>query len=53
MAPVVSTGGHYTCDVLQADGHWLRFNDANVDIVPLHDVMEQKPYLLFYERTHA
>lgn len=29
------TGGHYTADVMQADGKWLRFNDAQVSTVDL------------------
>ncbi|KXZ42153.1 hypothetical protein GPECTOR_194g321 [Gonium pectorale] len=43
-------GGHYTADVLQPDGRWLRFNDAVVDLVPESLVLSERPYLLFYQR---
>ena len=45
------TGGHYTADALQHDGRWLRFNDAEVDAVPLDAVLSERPYLLFYQRV--
>ncbi len=44
-------GGHYTSDVLQPDGRWLRFNDAVVDLVAEGTVLAEKPYLLFYQRV--
>ncbi len=44
-------GGHYTSDVLQPDGRWLRFNDAVVDLVAEGTVLVEKPYLLFYQRV--
>lgn len=47
------TGGHYTADVLQGEGRWLRFNDAVVDMVSEKTVLLEKPYLLFYQRVHA
>jgi len=42
--------GHYTTDVVQPEGHWLRFDDDNVFSVGLNAVMAEKPYLLIYER---
>lgn len=47
------TGGHYTADVLQPDGRWLRFNDAVVDAVNEAAVLAERPYLLFYQRCAA
>lgn len=49
---VRTAGGHYTADVLQPDGRWLRFNDAVVDLVSEHTVLSERPYLLFYQRAH-
>ena len=49
----VVAGGHYTADVLQGEGRWLRFNDAVVDMVSEKTVLLEKPYLLFYQRVHA
>ena len=40
--------GHYTADVRQADGHWLRFDDDTVLSCNLKDVLHDKAYLLFY-----
>ncbi|KAJ9519570.1 hypothetical protein QJQ45_000651 [Haematococcus lacustris] len=47
-----AAGGHYTADVLQPEGRWLRFNDAQVDMISLDTVLSEKPYLLFYQRIH-
>jgi hypothetical protein len=44
-------GGHYTADVLQPEGCWLRFNDAQVDVVSQEAVLSEKPYLLLYQRA--
>ncbi|KAK9840619.1 hypothetical protein WJX81_004670 [Elliptochloris bilobata] len=41
--------GHYTADVRQEDGRWLRFDDSNVTSVPLSRVLDDKAYLLFYQ----
>ncbi|WIA40817.1 hypothetical protein OEZ86_004495 [Tetradesmus obliquus] len=46
-----ASGGHYTAHVQQGDGRWLHFNDAAVDFVPQGKVLEQKPYLLVYQRA--
>lgn len=43
--------GHYTADVRQADGRWLRFDDAEVRAVPLSQVLHDRAYLLFYQRA--
>ncbi len=44
-------GGHYTADVLQPDGCWLHFNDHQVDVVPVSQVLAEKTYLLFYQKV--
>jgi ubiquitin carboxyl-terminal hydrolase 10 len=42
--------GHYTADVRQADGRWLRFDDAELSAVPLPRVVDDpRAYLLFYQ----
>ncbi len=46
-------GGHYTADVQQPDGQWLRFNDTAVDLVPEDAVLREQPYMLFYSRAHG
>ena len=45
------TVGHYTADVCQRDGSWLRFDDNAVYQVPLNKVLGEAStvYLLFYE----
>jgi hypothetical protein len=45
-------GGHYTTDSLQPDGKWLRFDDAQVDLVPIELVLAERPYILLYQRVH-
>lgn len=45
-----AAGGHYTADVRQMDGSWLRFNDAVVDAVSTHTVTGERPYMLMYEK---
>lgn len=51
--PRARAGGHYTADVLQGDGKWLRFNDAVVDMVNEKAVLAERPYLLFYQRVRS
>lgn len=46
-----STSGHYTADVIQPDGRWLRFDDGNVFSVSQQAVMSDRTYLLFYQRV--
>ena len=41
--------GHYTADVCQPNGQWLRFDDAHVSSVPLSRVLDASAYLLFYQ----
>ena len=43
--------GHYTADVKQPDGEWLRFDDDYVSHVNLPAVLlrDTETYLLFYE----
>jgi ubiquitin carboxyl-terminal hydrolase 10 len=45
-----SGSGHYTADVQQPDGRWLRFDDGSVYSVGLQAVFTDRPYLLFYQR---
>lgn len=44
-------GGHYTADVRQPSGEWLRFDDERVGAVREADVLGQEAYLLFYVRA--
>jgi hypothetical protein len=37
--------------VQQGDDRWLHFNDAQVDFVGQAKVLDQKPYLLVYQRA--
>lgn len=43
--------GHYTADVKQPDGEWLRFDDDHVSHVSVPQVLQRdtEMYLLFYE----
>jgi len=45
-------GGHYyaICNTSNSQNGWKVFNDTNVSDISLDDVMEQKPYCLFYKR---
>lgn len=47
-----AAGGHYTANVRQPDGRWLLYNDAHVSFVEERRVLQERPYLLFYERAH-
>jgi ubiquitin carboxyl-terminal hydrolase 10 len=42
--------GHYTSDVMQSDGRWLRFDDGDVVSVKKQNVLLERPYLLFYQK---
>ena len=42
--------GHYTADVMQSDGQWLRCDDASTVRVRSADVLHDQTYLLFYAR---
>lgn len=41
-------GGHYTCDILQSNDSWLRFDDSKVSKVSEEGVMQQNAYFLTY-----
>lgn len=43
--------GHYTADVKQLGGQWMRFDDGQVFFVSQQQVLVQRPYLLFYQRV--
>ncbi|KAJ1959782.1 hypothetical protein IWQ62_004481 [Dispira parvispora] len=47
------SGGHYTCDVLQANDQWLNIDDVTIQQIPPEQVVTQGyedrlPYVLFY-----
>ena len=43
--------GHYTCYGYNQDSEeWYHFNDSKVTFLYGEDVLEQQPYLLFFER---
>ena len=44
-------GGHYyaVCNT-DIDNKWKVFNDSNVFDIDFSDMMQQKPYCLFYKR---
>ena len=42
-------GGHYYA-ICYVDGSWKVFNDTNVSDIDYSDVMQKKPYCLFYRR---
>lgn len=44
------SSGHYTADVVQPDGKWLRFDDSEVFWVQQQQVLAERPYLLVYQR---
>ncbi|CAI5975186.1 unnamed protein product [Closterium sp. NIES-65] len=44
------SSGHYTADVRQPDGSWLRFDDARVLSVSAKRVLQEQAYLLLYQR---
>lgn len=45
-----STSGHYTANVKQkGSGKWLKFDDHDVTVQPLHRVLDDDAYLLVYE----
>ena len=46
------SSGHYTADVIQPDGKWLRFDDSDVFWVQQQQVLAERPYLLVYQRHH-
>jgi ubiquitin C-terminal hydrolase len=48
---MIRAGGHYTAHVLQEDGRWLHFNDAAVSFVAQGQVLNERPYLLVYQRS--
>jgi ubiquitin C-terminal hydrolase len=43
-------GGHYTAHVQQPDGRWLDFNDAEVSGIKQENVLNQRAYMLLYQR---
>ena len=48
-----SSSGHYTADVRQPDGSWLRFDDAKVFTVAPGRVLQERAYLLLYQKEAA
>ena len=47
------TSGHYTADVLQAGGKWLRFDDSDAYWMPEQKFLAERPYLLVYQRSSS
>src|SRR5262249_35008492 len=43
--------GHYYCFVKAANGLWFMMDDSSVRQVGLSHVLEQKAYMLCYQRT--
>ena len=44
-------GGHYTCNVKNANGKWYNYNDSNVsEITMLNSLISPKAYVLFYRK---
>lgn len=48
---VSPSSGHYTADVRQPGGRWLRFDDGAVAEVRDTEVLNSRTYMLFYERV--
>ncbi|KAI8476778.1 MAG: hypothetical protein J3K34DRAFT_400419 [Monoraphidium minutum] len=46
-----SSSGHYSAHVQQPDGRWLHFNDAAVSPVSLHQVLQERTYVLVYQKA--
>lgn len=46
------TNGHYTCDVRQSTGHWIHYDDSEVQGIREEDVLKKTAYVLFYEQVH-
>ena len=46
---VTGTSGHYTADVRQPGGQWLRCDDDKIYRVGWDKVKDQPAYLLFYQ----
>eukprot|EP01133_Synstelium_polycarpum_P014388 gene14388-16980_t len=42
--------GHYTCDVLQANNQWFKFDDASITEVSEQDIQSREAYLLLYQQ---
>ncbi|KAJ1658958.1 hypothetical protein IWQ61_001896 [Dispira simplex] len=52
------SGGHYTCDVLQANDQWLNIDDVTIQQIPPEQVVTQGyedrlPYVLFYVQNSS
>ncbi|EGG17025.1 ubiquitin hydrolase B [Cavenderia fasciculata] len=43
--------GHYTCDVLQPNLQWMRFDDALVSEITEQEVLNREAYLLLYQQA--
>ena len=43
-------GGHYTANVLNANGKWYQFNDTSVTEIPETQVVTQAAYCFFYRK---
>ncbi|GAM18078.1 hypothetical protein SAMD00019534_012540, partial [Acytostelium subglobosum LB1] len=45
--------GHYTCDVLQPNNQWIKFDDANISEVTEQEVLSREAYLLLYQQQNT
>ena len=45
-----SFGGHYTGNILNANGKWYTFNDTNVMEIAENNVISVNSYCLFYRK---
>lgn len=44
-----TSNGHYTCDIRQKNGNWMRFDDETVYRVSKEEVLDNNAYVLFYD----
>ena len=43
-------GGHYTCNIKNANGKWYTFNDTQVNEINDRQVVSDKAYCFFYRK---
>ncbi|KAJ0980901.1 hypothetical protein J5N97_009156 [Dioscorea zingiberensis] len=45
--------GHYTADVKQSDGRWVRCDDASITTIGTNQVLDEEVYVLFYKQRQV
>ena len=45
--------GHYVACVKQGDGRWTHYNDEQVQVFKVEQMLKINPYLLFYKKKHC